>query len=212
MIKYPETQRRAQAEIDAIIGDHRLPSFEDEAHLPYTNALVKEVGRWRNVTPLATPHSLTSDDIYNGFYLPKDSIVIGNVFAIMHDESASPNPDVFNPDRYLDPSANKSLDVIFGFGGRLCPGRHLARSTIWLTIVSILATFTISKAIDEDGREIEVSDEQCTSGVVSFVNFIVPARSNTNYCTRAPLPFKCKIVPRSKAAETLLLSPEFWMS
>jgi len=191
MTKYPEIQRRAQAEIDAVVGDHRLPDFEDESRLPYTSALVKEVGRWRNVTPLATPHSLTSDDIYNGFFLPKDSIVIGNVHAIMHDESMFPDPDAFSPDRYLDPASNKSLDIIFGFGGRLCPGRYLARSTIWMTIVSILSAFTISRALDEDGREIEVSDEECTSGVVS-----------------SPLPFKCKIVPRSKAAETLLLSPE----
>ncbi|KAJ7133369.1 cytochrome P450 [Mycena epipterygia] len=191
MLKYPEAQRKAQAEIDAVIGDHRLPDFGDEARLPFTSALVKEVGRWRNVTPLAAPHRLIADDVYNGFFLPKESIVFGNAFAIMHDESVFPDPDVFSPERYLDSSSTKSLDAMFGFGGRLCPGRHLARSTIWITIASILATFTISKALDEDGHEIEVSDEEVSSGNVSY-----------------PLPFKCKITPRPKTAEILKLSPQ----
>ncbi|KAJ6579508.1 cytochrome P450 [Mycena vulgaris] len=188
MINHPEVQQKAHAEIDAVVGEGRLPDFRDEPSLPYVNALVKEVMRWRTVTALGTPHRLTADDVYNGFLLPKDSIIIGNAFAIMHDETLFRDPDAFMPDRYLDPST-KSLDVIFGFGSRICPGRHLARSSIWITIVSILSTFMISKAMDNDGHEIEVSAEEVTSGVVSF-----------------PVPFKCKILPRSKAAQTLIQS------
>jgi cytochrome P450 len=168
MIEHPEVQRRAQVEIDAVVGEGRLPDFRDEQSLHYVNALVKEVMRWRNVTPLGTPHRLTEDDVYDGFLLPKDSIIIGNAFAIMHDETLFRDPDSFIPDRYLDPST-KSLDVMFGFGNRICPGRYLARSTIWITIVSILSTFVISKAMDDEGHEIEVSDDEFTSGVVSFV-------------------------------------------
>ncbi|KAF8990697.1 cytochrome P450, partial [Hymenopellis radicata] len=175
-------------ELDSVIGEHRLPDYRDEPMLPYVNALIKEVMRWKNVTPLATPHRLTEDDIYRGYFLPKDSIVIGNAFAIMHDESLFPDPNVFNPERYLDPST-KNLDVMFGFGSRICPGRHLARSTVWIAIVSILATLVISKDKNENGREIEVSDEEFTSGVVSF-----------------PLPFRCKFTPRSKTKESLVLN------
>lgn len=171
MIKNPQAQHRAQTEIDAVVGQDRLPDFRDEAALPYVNALVKEVQRWRNVTPLATPHRLTTDDAYNGFLLPKDSIVIGNAFSIMHDESLFRDPESFLPERYLDPST-KSLDVMFGFGTRICPGRYLARSSIWIIIVSILSTFVVSKAMDDDGHEIEVSDEEFTAGVVSFVSYL----------------------------------------
>ncbi|KAJ7810311.1 cytochrome P450 [Mycena olivaceomarginata] len=190
MINHPEAQRRAQAEIDAVVGEGRLPDFGDEAFLPYVNALVKEVMRWRNVTPLGTPHRLTADDVYDGFLLPKDSIIIGNAFAIMHDEILFRDPNSFVPDRYLDPST-KSLDVMFGFGNRICPGRYIARSTIWITIVSILSTFVISKAVDDDGHEIEVPDDEFTSGVVSF-----------------PIPFKCSILPRSRSAEALINGAE----
>lgn len=166
MIKYPEVQQKAQIEIDAVIGDQRLPDFRDEAMLPFVGALIKEVCRWRNVTPVATPHRLVADDVYKGFHLPANSIVIGNAFAILHDDSVFPDPDIFNPERYLDPST-KSPDVMFGFGGRMCPGRHLARATIWITIVSILSAFEITNVVDEEGRQLEVSDDRCTSGVVS---------------------------------------------
>ncbi|KAJ7083073.1 cytochrome P450 [Mycena belliarum] len=186
MVKYPEAQCKAQAEIDTVIGMGRLPDFKDEPSLPYINALVKEVMRWRIVTPLATPHCLIADDVYNGFHLPKDSIVIGNTFAIMHDELLFPNPDLFIPERYLDP-AIKLPDVVFGFGSRICPGRYFSKSLIWITIVSILSTFTISKALDEEGNELEVSDKDFTSGVVSF-----------------PVPFQCRILPRSKSTEIVL--------
>lgn len=52
MAMYPEAQRKAQAEIDAVVGTHRLPDFNDRPHLPYVNALVKESMRWQLVIPL----------------------------------------------------------------------------------------------------------------------------------------------------------------
>lgn len=52
MTLYPEVQRKAQAELDAILGLNRLPDFRDKDSLPYTTAVVKETMRWRLVTPL----------------------------------------------------------------------------------------------------------------------------------------------------------------
>ena len=52
MALYPEVQRKAQAEIDAVVGPNRLPNFEDRSSLPYINALVKEAMRWHLVGPL----------------------------------------------------------------------------------------------------------------------------------------------------------------
>ena len=53
MTLYPDVQKRAQAELDAVIGDERLPSFEDRENLPFVEALAKEVLRWRNPAPLS---------------------------------------------------------------------------------------------------------------------------------------------------------------
>ena len=46
MALYPEVQKKAQAEIDSVVGPNRLPNFEDRPSLPYINALVKESMRW----------------------------------------------------------------------------------------------------------------------------------------------------------------------
>jgi cytochrome P450 len=52
MMLYPEVQRKAQEEIDKVIGNDRLPTMADQASLPYLGAVVKEVLRWNPVTPL----------------------------------------------------------------------------------------------------------------------------------------------------------------
>ncbi len=57
MIKYPDVQRKAQQEIDGLVGEDRSPLWSDYAKLPYVSQIVKETMRWRPVTPLAFPHA-----------------------------------------------------------------------------------------------------------------------------------------------------------
>jgi len=103
---YPETQRKAQAEIDRVIGNDRFPTLVDMSNLPYTEALVKEVFRWNPVTPLGkspvlqshglqfplfrewltakdppgVPHAVTEDDAYEGYFIPKGTTVLANIW------------------------------------------------------------------------------------------------------------------------------------
>ncbi|KAJ7453395.1 cytochrome P450 [Mycena latifolia] len=190
MLSNPDAQKRAQAEIDSITGGKCLPDFEDEESLPYVSALVKEVLRWKNVTPVGVPHLLTTDDEYRGYRLPAGSMIFGNTWAILHDEVIYPDPHAFTPERFLlngklNPDV-RDPDAAFGFGRRVCPGRHLAASSVWIAVVSILATFDINKAVDDMGNIIEPTGEY-TSAVIS-----------------APVPFKCSITPRSEAAVALI--------
>ncbi|KAI0772313.1 cytochrome P450 [Trametes elegans] len=191
MLMYPEIQRKAQAEVDKVIGRDRLPDFDDEASLPYVSAMVKEVLRWRPITPLAVPHRLTTDDVYNGYHLPAGSIVVGNSWAILHDPVTFPNPEEFIPERFINPdgSLNDTRDVeaaAFGFGRRICPGRHLARASIFIGIASVLSTFTLSKPVDEDGNVIEPSGEYI-SGLVTY-----------------PKAFKCVFKPRAENTASII--------
>lgn len=62
MVLYPEVMRKAQAELDAIVGRERLPNFEDEDKLPYIRAISKEVLRWRPVGPLCELCTILSYD------------------------------------------------------------------------------------------------------------------------------------------------------
>ena len=72
MAKYPEIQRKAQAEIDRHIGEStRLPEFDDRPSLPFIEAIYREVLRWQQSLHLAVPHALSDDDYYKGYFIPK---------------------------------------------------------------------------------------------------------------------------------------------
>ncbi|KDR69223.1 hypothetical protein GALMADRAFT_925136 [Galerina marginata CBS 339.88] len=192
MLHFPEAQRKAQEELDRVLGG-RLPEFSDEADLPYISAVVKEIQRWRPTLPMAVPRCTVEDDVYEGYHIPKGSIVIPNVWAMLHDEEQYPDPYTFKPERFmkdgkLDPSVRNPAMMAFGFGRRVCPGSDLALSFLWLMVATILATFEVSKAVDDEGRPIEPS-VQYQSGLVY-----------------RPIPFECTLKARSKAAEDLIRS------
>ncbi|KAF7357531.1 Cytochrome p450 [Mycena sanguinolenta] len=189
MALYPEIQKKAQTEINTVIGTDRLPEFEDRPLLPYVEALYREVMRWRPVTPLGVPHASTEDDIYNGYFIPKGTTVISNIWAMTRDESIYYEPDRFNPDRFFtaDGQLNEDATILtFGFGQRICEGRHHADATIWATIVSVLSTFNIEKAKYATGKEIDI-DPKYSDGLISH-----------------PEPFACSITPRSEMAKNLV--------
>jgi hypothetical protein len=60
LVLFPQVQRRAQAELDVVIGRDRLPTFDDRPHLPYIEAFCKELMRWRMALPMGTIHSFYS--------------------------------------------------------------------------------------------------------------------------------------------------------
>ena len=76
MLPYPETQARAHAELDTVVGRSRLPTFADLPHLSYTRAMVKEALCWRPIAPSGPPHRTTEDDWYEGTFIPKGTVCI----------------------------------------------------------------------------------------------------------------------------------------
>ncbi|KAJ3849625.1 cytochrome P450 [Lentinula lateritia] len=168
MTKYPEFQKKAQEELDRVVGAKRLPDFDDRDSLPYIQAIVYEVMR-QPITPSSLPHFSSEEDVYDGYRIPKGSIVIANVWAMLHEEKIYTDPYIFNPDRYIRIADGQlDHDVVkplagFGFGRRVCPGKHMAFSAIWIAVASILSVFNISKALDADGDIIEPSMEYDTS-------------------------------------------------
>ncbi|EJF61394.1 cytochrome P450, partial [Dichomitus squalens] len=78
---------------------------------------------------------LREDDVYHAFHLEKDSIVIVNIWSILHDETIYPRPEIFETERFLmddgfDPDILDPQDVAFGYGRRICPGRYMAYATM----------------------------------------------------------------------------------
>ncbi|KAI0330485.1 cytochrome P450 [Cubamyces sp. BRFM 1775] len=120
---HPEIQRKAQAELDTVVGHHRLPDFEDHDALVYVNAIVKEGLRWHNVIPLGVGHCTTEDEELGGYFIPAGTVIVPNVWAVMHDPQHYSDPDQFNPDRFirdgkLDPDVLDPTSFVFGFGRR----------------------------------------------------------------------------------------------
>ena len=83
MATHPEVQRKAQAELDAVVGPKRLPTFADRSSLPYVNALVTECLRWKPTAQLGLPHCPIEDDVYNGYTIPGGSLLMPNVWYVL---------------------------------------------------------------------------------------------------------------------------------
>ncbi|KAK7053208.1 hypothetical protein VNI00_003827 [Paramarasmius palmivorus] len=158
MLLYPNVQIKAQTILDSALHG-RLPEYTDHGTVPYIDALLDEVVRWMPVAPMATPHALIEDDVYNGYVLPKGATCIANVWAILQDEEIfGADTNKLIPERFLDADGclltekEESVDVIFGFGRRSCPGKSMAREFLWIAIASILSAYEICGGEDEEGR------------------------------------------------------------
>ncbi|KAA1473594.1 cytochrome P450 [Dentipellis sp. KUC8613] len=190
MVNYPLVQAKAQEEVDRIIGADRTPVVDDFEHLPYVQALVKELFRIRPPVQMGVPHSSTADETVHGYVVPKDSVLIVNLWAIGHDPSAFDDPESFDPERFLKsefgtkPGADdygRRHDLAFGFGRRLCVGMRLAEASLALNIMNLLWAFDFLPAIDPATKQpVKPSLDNYTKGV-----------------TLTPLPFTCNIHPRN---------------
>ncbi|KAE8354924.1 cytochrome P450 [Aspergillus coremiiformis] len=192
MALFPRAQRKAQEEIDRVVGT-RLPTPDDQANLPYVNALINEVLRWDPVVQIGIMHAATEDDIYEGYLIPKGAPVVPNIWAFTHDPDVYSTPLLFRPERFLEsdghPPERDPHTLAFGFGRRVCPGRSLADLNNFLVIARSLAVFRIQKTV-QDGKEIEpIVDYQ--PGIVSHLS-----------------PFEVSIQPRSAEHAALIRSIE----
>ncbi|KAL2814360.1 cytochrome P450 [Aspergillus cavernicola] len=186
MALYPDVQKTAQEELDRVLGPNKLPSFEDRHILPYTDAIVKESLRWHPVAPMGIPHMCTEDDIYEGYLIPKNALILPNIWAFTHDPKSYPSPTTFNPSRFLSPTPDPDpQNLTFGFGRRICPGKLLADSTVYLSIAQSLAVFDIRTTSEEPVKA------EFLPGVISH-----------------PVPYTLGIMPRSKGHEELVRSVE----
>ncbi|TBU40261.1 cytochrome P450 [Dichomitus squalens] len=193
MSLFPEVQRKAQAEIDFVVGPNRLPDYSDRDALPYVNALVKEALRWQPVLPFSLPHSTTEDMEYSGYFIPKGTILMPSSWACLHDPEVYPEPGRFIPDRFmrdgqLDPDVRDPARFAFGYGRRICPGRHFAEAALFLNIAMVLYAFDIASPIDDCGKPTHI-EPRMTDTMLTY-----------------PLDCRCTITLRSTKARELILS------
>lgn len=197
MRRHPSVQDKAYHEIGQVIGHERLPDFSDRASLHYVEAVYREVMRWMPAVPYSVPHCTSEDDVYKGYFIPKGTTVIPNVWTMINDEAKYPNPRKFMPERHLTPEGKFNGGDInsiigFGFGRRICVGRYFADESVWRLIACVLATFRIENPTGKDLENDAI--EKLESLDEAFLHtFMAHA-----------VPYSCSIKPRTrKAAEVI---------
>jgi len=189
----PAFQIAAQAELDRVVGRDAMPTFNDRGRLPYIQAIVNEILRWRPPAPMGLPHYCAEDDYYNGMRIPKGSIVIANSWAMDQDPTVWDQPQAFLPSRWL--RADGSIDehksyTCFGYGPRVCQGRYVAERTIWIFVAQMLWAFNIS-------------DPSRPSGSMSPKEYIYEATATSELLPK-PTPFKARFELRDPSLRAVI--------
>jgi len=180
MIMYPDVQKRMHDELDRVVGRDRLPTFEDCENMPYLQAMVREIIRWRPIDPLGLPHTTSEDIWYNGYFIPKGTMLVPNVWAINRNPATfGADAHHFNPARHLDkngklgpaPADTKEEGhVSFGFGRRVCPGRFFANKMLLINLVLLAWATNIDGERGPDGEFIGLDvDGYIDEGIVVYV-------------------------------------------
>ncbi|XP_044117661.1 cytochrome P450 1B1 [Neovison vison] len=141
--RYPDVQARVQAELDQVVGRDRLPCLGDQPKLPYVMAFLYEAMRFSSFVPVTIPHATTTSASVLGYHIPKDTVVFVNQWSVNHDPAKWPNPEDFDPGRFLDKDGFIDKDLassvmIFSVGKRRCIGEELSKMQLFL-FISILA-------------------------------------------------------------------------
>nr|AOW70088.1 cytochrome p450 family 98 subfamily a polypeptide 8 [Euclidium syriacum] len=160
IIKYPIVQKKAQQELDSVIGFERLMTESDISKLPYLQCLVKEALRLHPSTPLMLPHKASETVWVGGYKVPKGTTVFVDVQSIGRDPANWENPEEFRPERFLGEDIDvKGRDfrvIPFGSGRRVCPAAQMSLNLMALVMGNLLHCFSWSSPIP--GEIIDMSE------------------------------------------------------
>ncbi|THU98501.1 cytochrome P450 [Dendrothele bispora CBS 962.96] len=191
MALHVDAQQKAQAEMESVLGVGVLPTLADRGRLPYFEAMFTEVYRCYTLGPTGLPHVCTQDDVHDGYFIPKGSIIFTNVWQFLRDPKTYSDPDKFSPERFMEsPSHEKEKDpknYVFGFGRRACPGMHFADASLWILLASLVAGFDIRPPV-KDGQT------------------VLPSGKFADGSISHPEHFDCVITPRQGTLQSIIRS------
>ncbi|CAO3633968.1 unnamed protein product [Mucor hiemalis] len=156
----PGIQTKAYQEINDVVGTTRLPGAQDESRLPFIQCIILETLRLRPPAPIAIPHSTSKDDTYKGWFIPENTIIVMNLYAVHHDSLRFPDPHAFQPERHMDyvedaqghqkfsQTVQDRPHLSFSTGRRVCVGIHLAERSLFMAVSMLLSCFEIQRVSD----------------------------------------------------------------
>ncbi|ESO03136.1 hypothetical protein HELRODRAFT_80892, partial [Helobdella robusta] len=154
MANNPDVQKKVQEEMDRVVGSKRLSSLEDKPNLPITEAFILELMRFKTLVPLALPHWTIKETVIDGLLIPKNVMVLPNIYSAHMSPTDWEEPEKFKIERFLNEDETQVIkrDAIIPFflgGKRACLGEILAKQEIFLFAVTLLQKFKMLPKEDE---------------------------------------------------------------
>lgn len=166
----PRVLKKAQEEVDRVIGNKRLVCEADSPNLPYIHAIIKETMRLHPPIPVIMRKGI-EDCVVDGYMIPKGSIVGVNIWAMGRDPKVWESPLEFRPERFLEGEKGREIDLKghhfellpFGSGRRGCPGMNLAMRELPAIIGALVQCFEwkmldSERKILDRGRKIDMDE------------------------------------------------------
>ena len=146
LLQRPDVLKRAQEELDVIVGRERVLDESDLPSLKYLEAIVKETLRLYPSGPLLVPHIAKEACTVGGYYVPAQTQLFVNVWAIHRDPAVWECPLLFEPERFMKSSSPDLNEhdfkyMPFGYGRRACPGMWMAIRMVKFNVGKLLQSF-----------------------------------------------------------------------
>ncbi|XP_072035329.1 cytochrome P450 2U1-like [Amphiura filiformis] len=151
MMAYSDIQKKIQDEMDSVVGRNRLPQLSDQAQMPLTRATISEVQRHVTMFPLSDFHTASAETTLRGYRIPKGATIVSNIYAVMRDPVAFPEPGRFNPERFINEAGEyfaREEVCPFGVGRRICIGEQLAKMELFIFFTHLLHRYSLVKPDD----------------------------------------------------------------
>ncbi|XP_070610350.1 cytochrome P450 2J2-like [Erythrolamprus reginae] len=173
-----DIQDKVHKEIQDVLCSSRSICYGDRKNLPYTNAVIHEIMRYKYISLFGVPRQCTKDVYLHGFLIPKGTIILQNMLSLLFDSEQWETPEKFNPNHFLDKEGHfvtKEAFLPFGAGARICLGELFTRIEFFTFFTNLLRKFRVQAP-----EGVEKLSEKPIIGVTVY-----------------PSPYKICLVPRS---------------
>ncbi|KAL1830988.1 hypothetical protein ACET3Z_000639 [Daucus carota] len=163
ILRHPRVMNKVQKELEKVVGLDKMVEESDLESLEYLNMVLKEAMRLHPVAPLLLPHMCVEDCTVDGFFIPKNSRVLINVWAIGRDPKVWTDAEKFLPERFVRNNIDlrgRDFELLpFGSGRRGCPGMQLGLTMVRLVVAQLLHCFNWNLPNGMQLSELDMTEE-----------------------------------------------------
>ena len=156
LAKNPEIQKKAQEELEYVVGSGAQVRMSDRQDLPYVQALIMDLIRLSDIHPIGVMHSPSQDTKINDYTVPKGTFIIPNFHKVHRDPEFWEKPEELYPEHWLDANgkfvSKHEGFLSFGTGKRKCPGHDIALIELFMFLSNLLQKFNFKLAPGDCGK------------------------------------------------------------